>query len=127
MIDSMAAALQSLGPLRIDDVDYSDPSLTLAGEGWSLALVCPWTVMQEDSPLFAWDDSGVGDAVWDLIGRSITGVRRRSKHSPEDPVFFLTGGLAIEVRADTDLDPWSLRLPGHVFVGSKSHSGENRS
>jgi hypothetical protein len=32
----------------------------------------------------------------------------------------LDGGIRIEVHADTDLDPWVLRLPGLIIVGRKA-------
>jgi hypothetical protein len=32
----------SLLRLRLEEVDYNDPMVVLAGPGWSLSVACPW-------------------------------------------------------------------------------------
>jgi hypothetical protein len=113
----MPGALRSRAPLRLRHVDYSDPFVAITGEAWALGLAC--RVSRRGDVLFSWDDPDVERRAWDLIGHSIKEVRRRSADS-QDPVFVLTGDLAIEVYADTELDPWVLHLRDDTFVGSLS-------
>ena len=41
-----------------------------------------------------------------------------------DPVFEVSGGISIKVSADTDLDPWTLRLPHVMLIGRQGSAGE---
>jgi hypothetical protein len=45
-----------------------------------------------------------------------------SSDSPDivDPVFVFDNDIRLTVRADTDLDPWVLRLPGLIVVGRQA-------
>jgi hypothetical protein len=113
----LAAVRPSL-PLRIAEVAYSDPTVSLLGRQWSLTLVCRWRLESPTGPWFSWDDDHVEDLVWELAGHSITGVERRE--SSDDPVFLLDGGLRLVVIADTDPDPWILRLADLVIVGGRA-------
>ncbi|SRR6266508_813159 len=120
MIDRISSSLARHFPLRIDQVDYADPTVTLTGDGWSLSMTCPWHLFEGQSRIVSWNEEGATDVIWDLVGHAITEVRPRSTEHPSDPVFLLTGGLRLEIHADTDLDPWVLRLPELTFVGSAS-------
>lgn len=115
--DDVMRALEGHLPLRIVAIDYSDPSVSFIGSKWALSLVCPWRVVQAGERLFAWDDADVADALVELIEQSIVEVRQRSSEAPWDPVFILSNGFEIEIFADSDLDPWVLRLPDQTFVG----------
>ena len=109
--DKIAGAL----PLLIREVAVSDPTVTLVGDGWSLTLACPWTMAGPDRLNFAWDSEDVEDRVWDLIGRKIEALSA----GPDaiDPTFRLSGDVTLSIRADSDLDPWTLMLPGLVVTG----------
>jgi len=116
------------GPFKIGEVDYPDPVVTLAGDNWSLSMLCPWKLLHHGSVVVDPDnmtESGetateiVTDAVWELVGHSIIEVRQ-SKSNQNDPTFILTGEYSIEVAADTDLDPWVMSVPGITFVGTMS-------
>ena len=117
MIGLLKAALEEVGPLTIERVKYNDPTLVLLGEGWSLALTCPWQIMDGQSRLFGWDDPDVANQAPSLVGHVISEVRERSRDAPYDPAFVMSGNLVLEISADSDLDPWVLLLPGRTFVG----------
>lgn len=125
LIDGLAAWVDSLGPLRIDDIEVTDPTLVLTGETWSMALTCPWKLLVAGVEVVDWEDSGAEDAAWDLVGRSIMGVHPRSSEHPDDPVFVLTGKYSLAVAADSDLDPWVMSFPGRTFVGRSSPGGDD--
>ncbi len=110
-------AVAASAPLRIEEILYWDPVLTLLGENWSLSLVCPWQLRHGDTVLTAWDEDDVEDVAWDLIGASIESASYAPSGNPKDPAFQISGGLSLEVEADTDLDPWSMRVPGGIFIG----------
>lgn len=99
-------------PVRVAELSYNDPFLTVFGSGWSLNLACPWkgTIA---SPEVSWDDDDVEDLAWELIG---TGLISVDDGAPGEIDFRFTDAV-LHVRPDTDLDPWVLRLPGVVAVG----------
>jgi hypothetical protein len=107
-------------PLAIEEARYADPVLTLAGPEWSLSVVCPWRLRGEDGLItgFAHDDAE--SCVVSLRGGNIVGVRATGELG--DPIFDLSGGTRLEVFADTDVDPWVMRLATHTFVGTGSGS-----
>lgn len=126
MINSLKTALEEVRPLEIKEVNYLDPTLTLVGERWSLAITCPWQVSDGQSRQFGWDDPDLSNDTSRLLHQSITDVRQRSQDAPYDPVFVLSGGLVLEIAADSDLDPWVLLLPTRVFVGFGPGSNTQR-
>jgi hypothetical protein len=112
MTDDVAEALRADLPQQIRGVEVNDPVLTLYGDGWSLTLMCPWTVDGPDGR-FDWESESIEDQAWELVGHSLQAV----SPTEVDPVFEFSGGLSIRVSADTDLDPWTLRLPHVLVVG----------
>jgi hypothetical protein len=118
MIAEISTALKKHGPLRIDEVDYVEPTVTLMGRDWSLAVTCPWRLVRGSTTLVAWNDTTVADQIWELVGTAVIDVRTWSTHHPNDPAFVLTSSDRVELEADSDLDPWVLRLPDRTFVGS---------
>lgn len=123
MIDMLKAAVEEVGPLTIERVNWFDPTLTVSGAGWSLALTCPWQITHGRSRLYSWDDPDVANQVPSLVGHVISEVRERSRDAPYDPAFVMSGSLVLEISADSDLDPWVLHLPGRTFVGLGPEGG----
>jgi hypothetical protein len=112
LLEEVRAAL----PRRIRAVELNDPVLTAFGDDWSLTLMCPWRV-EGPGWGYTWESESLEDDVWDLVGHDVVGV---TAASPDlvDPVFELDGDIRVVVSADTDLDPWTLRLPNLIVVGS---------
>ena len=77
--------------------------------------MCPWEIRGPDGG-FTWESESIEDEVWELVGHSLLSVSAMDVDLV-DPVFDLSGGISIRVSADTDLDPWTLRLPHVVLVG----------
>jgi hypothetical protein len=120
MIEELSTLVSLQGPFKVVDVDHADPTVTLAGEGWSLSITCPWRLLLNGDIVVNWEDVKSIDEIWNLVGHSIIGVRSKSTSEVNDPVLVLTGGFLLEISADSDLDPWVLRLPGQTFVGVRS-------
>ena len=110
--DVITAAL----PLTIRAVELQDPVVVLIGDRWSLTLMCPWYL---DTPgrSVSWESQDLDDEVGDLVGQEIVQVSA----GPDviDPTFHLSGGMTPTVRADSDVDPWTLILPELVVTGRK--------
>ena len=122
----MAEQVSIEGPLQIDQVNYPDPVVTFSGSDWSLYMLCPWRLLRNGivvvDPEKLTEVAEVAaeivtDAIWELIGYALVGVRASSLN-PNDPVFELSAGYTIEVTADTDMDPWVLELSKEAFVGT---------
>ena len=121
MIAEIREALSTLLPLRLDEVDYNDPMVVLSGPGWSLSVACPWRLMREGQLQTSYGDDGAGVVIDGLVGRVVVEVRAGDRcGSPGDIQVALDDGALLDVFADTDLDPWVLRLPDHTFVGTAS-------
>lgn len=119
MIGQLRTAVAGLLPLRILEIDHNDPAVVLSGENWSLSIVCPWRVSKADVLVCAFGDPGAETRMKSLIGAEIVAVRGQSAvHEEWDPAFEIAGGFTLEVFADTDEDPWVMRLPEHTFVGA---------
>ncbi|MBW9210518.1 hypothetical protein KV100_12725 [Mumia sp. zg.B21] len=112
-MNTYGAIVQAL-PLTIRGIEVTDPVLTLFGDDWSLTLMCPWTV-EGPGVSSSWESENLEDEVWDLVGREITSLTA----GPDviDPTFHLSGDIDLAVRADSDLDPWTLMIPGLVVTG----------
>lgn len=108
-------------PLKVEWTRINDPVVTMGGEGWHLALVCPWEVVGRGSE-FDWASDSFEEAVEGLPGLYLREVSAAGDVLV-DPTFRFDGGLAIVVHADTDLDPWVFSVPGLVLVGRKAEGG----
>lgn len=116
MTDDLIQFLSRQLPLKVDSVEVEDPIVTLIGAVWSLSLACPWELLDSEVVLTAWDRSDAGDAIWDLVGRELVDVQRARNFV--DPIFRFCGDIDLAIAADTDLDPWVLRVAGRTFVGT---------
>ena len=107
-------------PRQVRGLEVDDPVLTLYGDDWSLTLMCPWAV---DGPAggFTWESDAIEDEAWELVGQSLLAV----SPTDVDPVFQMSGGFVLRVSADTDLAPWTLRLPHAVVVGRQRTVGSD--
>lgn len=128
MIDRLAGALKALLPLPIDSVKYNDPMVLLDGPGWSLSVACPWRLTRDGLLVCAYGDRNAETALQELIGASLIEMDVEACARPStDPAFRLAGNRWLEVFADTDLDPWVMRLSAQTFIGSASAAGDAES
>ena len=63
----------------------------------------------------SWEDDDVEDRAWDLVGMELMSVDNGSAGEID---FHLTEAT-LRVRPDSDLDPWVLRLPSYIAVGTR--------
>lgn len=77
--------------------------------------MCPWGF---DGPGFSitWASEGIEAVVMNLMDRSIVSVVALD-YDATNPVIQFDDGSVFSVFADTDLDPWWLRLEGITIVG----------
>jgi hypothetical protein len=107
-------------PLKIKEVECINPTVILRGDDWILSITCPWQLSKDEVSIITWEGEEIEDQIWELVGHQIVGFINQTHNHPGDPNFDLDGGILLEITADTDLDPWVLRLPGITIVGSKS-------
>ena len=120
VIERLTRDLADLLPLTIREATYADDTLTIAGDGWAFSALCPWRVVRDGVLLYAWSDPAADDRVWDLCGQQVLAVSAQSSAMPGDPRFELSTGELLEIFSDHAVDPWVLRLPNTVYVGSPS-------
>ncbi len=120
MIEEMRSALTALFPLKIKEATFTDPTLTIAGEGWAFSSPSAWRITAGGVLVFGWSDAAAADRIWDLCGQSIISVTSQSPRMAGDPAFELSSGQWLEIFSDHPTDPWSLSLPSMTFVGSPS-------
>lgn len=112
---SVTAALTDASdalPLRVREVIPSSTNFVVSGIDWNLMVMCPVRFWTREAVL-GWESSDLEDRLWDLVGQQLESIQ--VVHG--DPVFGFSGGYKIEVFADTDIDPWVLRVPGSIVVG----------
>ena len=133
MLEGLAEAIAVSAPLVIREIQYSDPTLTLVGDAWSLSVVCPWHI--EDAlgaTVLDFEAAGVEDAVWDLIGVSVLAAEAHDAGERPGTALRLSNGHRLIIEPDTDVDPWVMQLPRrvlvpiHVFVGPWPRSADVR-
>ncbi len=114
-------------PLTIQEAEWSDPILTLTGEGWSLAAMCPWRVTDTTGIVMSFTHPESEDLVWDLVGVALVAVHRRGVVQLVDPLFELSNGALLELFSTFGWDAWTLRLPEVTIVGplSPEEAGSN--
>jgi hypothetical protein len=116
---SVAAELRSLAPLRIHEVQDSDPVLTVIGDDWSAALVGEWAWRRGDQTVTCWAAADAEDVVWDLCGLDLVDVLFPDSSFAGDCSFVLSDGR-LDVRSDrSGFETWSFRHArlGMVFIG----------
>jgi len=103
-------------PLEVRGIAFTDPELTIFGDGWGLSLMCPW-VLKGPEIASSWGSQTAEAGVAKLIGHQLTSITA----GPDvlDPILHFSGDIDLEIAADTDLDPWVLGLPGLVVVGTQ--------
>jgi hypothetical protein len=105
-------------PWRIRSVEWADPSLMVAGDDWSLTVSSSWRVTSPAGIAFSCSSADAEDRAWDLVGAQVVRIDRRGGGVVCDPIFVLSGDLALEVFSDTKLDSWVLRVgDSTVIVG----------
>lgn len=115
----LAAAIRPLLPLRVRQVEYYDPMLTVIGDGWSAALIGEWTWYRSDQVVTVGGDAGAADVIWDLCGLDLLEVSFPDPGFDGDCVFVLSDGR-IEARSDrSGFETWTFRhdVLDTVFVG----------
>lgn len=110
--------LAGVVPLQVREVEFDDPLVTIFGADWSLNLSCPWDLVTTQGTV-GWEDPRLEDAVWDLVG---LWLRRIGWSDDGNPIFVFDQDYRVVVHAETDIDPWALRVPDFVFVGSQGGS-----
>lgn len=120
MIEQMRRELAASFPMKIRETAFVDPTLTIAGDGWSFSSPSAWRITAGGVLVFGWSDVTAPDRIWDLCGHSIVSVTSQSPRMPGDPAFELSSGQWLEIFSDHPTDPWSLILPSMTFVGSPS-------
>lgn len=120
MIEQMRRELASLLPLEISAASYSEPTLMLAGEGWSFSSASAWRITRGGILEYGWSSPESNVAIQRLRGKSIVAIAPQSAFMAGDPAFEFSDGGWLEVFSDYPTDPWSLQLPNITFVGSPS-------
>jgi hypothetical protein len=108
-------------PVALLKVEWNDPTLFLAGSGWSLAITAPWRIVS-DGRLVVGSDQAAADLVQKaLLEKMVVSCELQSHHAPLDMALILEGGAVIEVFSAAYLEPWTLFLEGRgLFVASPS-------
>jgi len=105
-------------PFRIARAEYEDPTLMIGGAGWSLSATCPWRWINSDGRLVSDGTLGSADAVWDLVGDTITEVTWIEEPKlGADPWFHLASGGRLELFSDAAFDTWVMQLSGLASSG----------
>ncbi len=120
MSPNLRSVVTAALPLGVERASWTDEVLTLAGEGWSLAVNCSWRLVSRGRLLVGWDGSGAADEIARLVGLTVVGIEPQSPALPADPSLALSNGVVLEVFSSHQLEPWVLTLPAITVVASPS-------
>lgn len=116
---SLAGEFRALAPLRIHEVQYSDPTLTIVGNEWSAVLIGEWVWRRGDLTVTSSGAADAEDVIWDLCGLDVVQVVFADLTFAGDCSFVLSDGR-LDVRSDrSGFETWSFRHArlGMVFIG----------
>lgn len=69
MIEKLQGVLAQLLPMEIKESNFTDPTLSLIGDGRALNSTSAWRVLKDDGILdFGWSHEDASDLIWDLCG-----------------------------------------------------------
>jgi hypothetical protein len=120
-IRSLVDEFQRRLPVALLRVEWNDPTLFLAGSGWSLSLTTPWRVVSEGRLVVGSDEAALDLVQKSLQDKMIISCELQSTHAPLDIALILEGGAVLEVFSAAYLEPWTLFLEGRgLFVASPS-------
>ena len=106
---SLAAALQALSPLRIEEVRFHHGTLTVIGDRWSLNLVGEWAWRRGPVVVTDQDQADAEDAVWNLFGLHLIAVNFPDPAFDGDCSFILSDG-SLDVTSDrSGWETWTYR------------------
>lgn len=110
-------ALTAALPLSIGRAEFSDPTLIIGAEEWSLAATCPWRWLAGGSFVASCASPDASDSIWGLIGHTIMAAEWQSTTVGWDPVLRLSDESVLELFSDAAYDTWVLRLAETTIVG----------
>ena len=121
-VSAMQRAIEAQTLPVVHRVDVNDPTLVLVGDGWSVGLFCPWQVRHAGQVLLDSEDEALDEEapraeVHQVVVHTLLQVAEVLDGPETGPRFLFDGEVEVVVDADTDTDPWTCRIGGHVFVG----------
>jgi len=120
MIEQLRRELGPMFPVTIKEAAFVDPTLTLAGDSGAFSSLSAWRVVKAGVLDFGWGSVDAPHLVRGLVGLSIVSIAAQSPLMSGDPAFELSDGRWLEIFSDHAADPWSMRLPNIILVGSPS-------
>ena len=90
LLTSVSAQL----PLVIDRAGYSNESLSLRGDSWSLDTLSSWRLVRGQRLVCGWDWKNAQECLYDLPGAQISGISWQSD-AQVDPDFAISNGLVV--------------------------------
>lgn len=103
-------------PLRIQRAMWQDPTLLLAGPGWSFACTSIWRLVEGDRLVLGYEDEATIKAIEDLRQSDVLRCEALVRPSSGDVRFTLSNGLILEIFVTSLIDPWVFRLPADLTL-----------
>jgi len=110
--------LSGLLPTSVDRAEYSEPTLLLGGQDWSLSATCAWRWDGVNGCSVDSSSADRADRVWDLVGETIVAVRWiQADDWGSDPILEFRSGGRLCLLSDAPFDTWVWHVPNLVLVG----------
>lgn len=103
-------------PWRVRTAEWVDPTLVVSGDGWSMTISCSWRVCTPTEVAFGSSSEDAEDRVWDLVGTEVVAIEPQGVVSFADPRLVLSGGLALELFSEAEIDPYVIRSGEDVVI-----------
>lgn len=119
MFEEFIIELKKALPLKVSFSEWSDPLLTILGDGWNFNAMTEWRFCDDRKVLKACYDDDASDYILKIKGLEIIEVGSQSGLPVVDPVFKFSNGIKLQVFSTSAIEPWKFRLPNNkLFVAS---------
>ena len=117
VVEELVSTITPLLPVTVEAFNWNDPFMRLSSERWHLVVSCPWELSHGEDVVLTCDSLNVEEGLAGMVGRRLNAISVASNRI--DPVFHFDDSIVLAVAADTDLDPWVMRVEGApiTFVG----------
>jgi hypothetical protein len=100
---------------------YEGTELSMAGDQWKLIGRCPWRLSRAGAVISGWNAAQRHAAVTQLIGGGVVEMTfRPGAGGADDLIVWFDDDVALEVFADSDDAPWTLKVESEYLVGRAS-------
>ena len=121
MMHEIIESVSKFLPLKIDVMEWNQPTLILAGKNWRFSTMSEWRVIRNNVLIYGCEDDISPEMINAIKNTEIVAVNIQSRNAVFDPAFTFSNGDQLEVFSASYYEPWIFDFSsGIVYVASPS-------